>query len=584
MAEPPASRIPDRSTGDAKSPLVLATLTVASTLGMLASTIYVPSIPAIARALDTSVGRVQLTFVGYLLAFAAGMLVLGPLSDRYGRRRTIIFGLGLSTLAGIACAMSPTIEFLIAARVIQGIGACAGMVVGPATIRDLYGREGAAQVFAGLSIAMTLIQSFAPIPGGFLQEWFGWRANFAAVVLFASLALALADPLCAGNPRPLRPGARDRRNAAGLSHADRRAPFFGLCVRSRRRPRRVSHLFRRRPGGADPRNWGSARRLRLLRLAAADRLSRRQPGFDRLTRRLGVDSLIEIGSVILVPAGAAMVVLVLLRLGSPYAIVGPMILICLGSGLITPNAAAASLGVDPKVVGAAAGLTSFIQMAGAAGATAAAVASAPAAARWCSPSSSPGAGLVASDGLCIADAVGRASRRRPRRGLRSNALEAGSTSGGRAGAARLERASARSPLASRKLPRSMGGAPGDARDRGAARSGRGRQRCRTACLRLALSELRWRLEYAGDIEAARRRARAAPRPRRRPAPAIPPTPDADGSWGQGTDVWFLKLDASADLMLATATTTGPAAALSGPGQRPGPSRRLSSRASRLPAE
>ena len=92
---------------------------------------------------------------------------------------------------------------------------------------------------------------------------------------------------------------------------------------------------------------------------------------NRLTGRLGVNSLIGIGSAVLVPAGAVMVALALLQVASPYVVVGPMILICCGSGLITPNAVAGSLGVDPGIVGAASGLASFLQMTGAAGGTAA---------------------------------------------------------------------------------------------------------------------------------------------------------------------------------------------------------------------
>jgi MFS transporter, DHA1 family, multidrug resistance protein len=118
----------------------LLTLIITCSLGMLSSTIYVPSIPAIANALETSVARVQLTFVGYLLAFAGSMLVLGPLSDRYGRKRTMICGVALGALGSAGCAASPTIGFLIAARILQGIGLSAGLVVGRATIRDLYGR------------------------------------------------------------------------------------------------------------------------------------------------------------------------------------------------------------------------------------------------------------------------------------------------------------------------------------------------------------------------------------------------------------------------------------------------------------
>src|SRR5437667_7020854 len=191
--------------------VLLLTLTMTSSLGMVASTIYVPSIPAIASAFETSVGRVQLTFVGYLLAFAASMLVLGPLSDRYGRRRTIIWGLVLSALGSIACAVSPTIECLIAARIVQGIGACAGLVVGRAITRELWGREASAQVIAGRAIAATLMQAFAPVLGGFLQGWFGWRANFVVVALLACAATALVIRYVpkdrAANRPPFRIGA-----------------------------------------------------------------------------------------------------------------------------------------------------------------------------------------------------------------------------------------------------------------------------------------------------------------------------------------------------------------------------------------
>src|SRR5206468_6591830 len=120
MPEISGNRPPrDEGFANPRPRVLLLTLTMASSLGMVASTIYVPSIPAIASALETSVAAVQFTFVGYLLAFAVSMLMLGPLSDRYGRRRTMILGLGLSTISSIACAMSPTIDFLIAARIVQ---------------------------------------------------------------------------------------------------------------------------------------------------------------------------------------------------------------------------------------------------------------------------------------------------------------------------------------------------------------------------------------------------------------------------------------------------------------------------------
>src|SRR5271167_311596 len=170
---------------------VLLSLTLSFSVGTVASTIYVPSVPAIARALDTSIAEVQFTFVGYLLAYAISMLVLGPLSDRLGRRRTVLYGLALCAVSSLACAASPSIDFLIAARVLQGVGACAGMVVGRAITRDIWGPTAAAQVIAGRGMASTLMQVGAPVVGGYLQMSFGWRSNFTAVAVLACFAMVL---------------------------------------------------------------------------------------------------------------------------------------------------------------------------------------------------------------------------------------------------------------------------------------------------------------------------------------------------------------------------------------------------------
>jgi MFS transporter, DHA1 family, multidrug resistance protein len=358
--------------------LLLLTLTITCSLGLVASTIYVPSVPAIASALETSVSRVQLTFVGYLAAFAVSMLVLGPLSDRSGRRRTMILGISLSALGSVACAASPTIEFLIGARVLQGVGLSAGLVVGRATVRDLYGEDGAAaQIIAGLSIVLTLLQALAPIPGGYLQAWIGWRANFAAVAVLAVVALALVLRYV---PQSSPPEGSSQSETVALLARTMRASYRSLLQTRRFVAYALTaagahagfHIFTAgAPAvliiglGIPPQDYGYYASLPPIGFLVGSFLS------SRLTRRLGVDNLIVIGSAVLIPAGFAMVALAALHLASPYAIVGPMILICCGSGLITPNAIAGSLGVKVGIVGAASGLASFVQMIGAAGATAA---------------------------------------------------------------------------------------------------------------------------------------------------------------------------------------------------------------------
>jgi DHA1 family bicyclomycin/chloramphenicol resistance-like MFS transporter len=350
--------------------VLLLTLTMTSSLGMVASTIYVPSIPAIAGAFETSIARVQLTFVGYLLAFAASMLVLGPLSDRYGRRRTILCGLALSAISSVACAISPSIDFLIAARVVQGIGACAGLVVGRAITREVWGREAAARVIAGRAIAATLMQAFAPILGGYLQGWFGWRCNFVVIGVIACVAMALVTRYVpegrAATAAPSRTGGMlaSYRTLIGtrrfLSYAFTAAgSHAGFHIFAAGAPAVLIVGF-----GIPPEDYGFYASLPPMGFLVGSFLS------NRLTRRLGIDGLITIGCTVLIPAASIMVTLALLGVASPYAVIGPMILICCGSGLITPNATAGSLVVNAGMVGTASGLGSFIQMTGAAGATA----------------------------------------------------------------------------------------------------------------------------------------------------------------------------------------------------------------------
>ena len=360
---------------DGFSPLrrrvVLLSLTGASSLGIVASTIYVPSVPAIARAFDTSIARVQMTFVGYLLAFAVSMLVLGPLSDRLGRRRTVLWGLALSAVSSLVCAASTSIEMLIAARVLQGIGACAGMVVGRALIREIWGLEEAARVIAGRAFAATVVQACAPVLGGYLQQWVGWRANFLAVAALAccTMALMLRYVPDRGAISP------ERASGQGVLASYRRLIgarlFLGYTLAAAGAHAGFNIFAAGAPAvligsfGISPEQYGFYAALPPVGFMVGSFLS------NRLTGRLGVDGLITIGTIVLIPAGFVMVLLALLHFTGPYIVIGPMIFVCCGSGLITPSAAAGSLGVDPRIAGAASGLGSFIQIGGAALATAA---------------------------------------------------------------------------------------------------------------------------------------------------------------------------------------------------------------------
>jgi MFS transporter, DHA1 family, multidrug resistance protein len=351
---------------------VLVGLTATSSLPLAASTIYVPSVPMIARALDTSIASVQLTFVGYLLAFAAGMLAWGPVSDRFGRRQALICGLIATAAASFLCAASPTIRLLIVARALQGFGTCAAFVVARAVTRDLWDAEGAARAIAGLGIAATLTQAGAPVLGGYIAAGFGWRANFLIVAVTACLSIILILYTLPGRKTvPAREPIALRGIVAAYRRLLRTRRFVGYALAATGAHSGFHVFAAGAPAiligglGLTPEQYGYYAGLPPLGFIIGSIMTK---GF---TLRFGINGAIRVGAAVLVPAGLAMLALAWWPVRAPLAVVAPMIFVCCGSGMITPNAAAGGIGVSPRNVGTASGLLSFVQMTGAAIATAA---------------------------------------------------------------------------------------------------------------------------------------------------------------------------------------------------------------------
>ena len=123
----------------------------------ISTDLYLPSLPSIARDFGVDVAAAQLTLSAFMLGIAAGQVVVGPLSDRFGRRPVLVAASACYALASVACALAPGIDALVASRVVQALGACAGGVVGRAVVRDVHGREGAARVLALIGSAMAIM-------------------------------------------------------------------------------------------------------------------------------------------------------------------------------------------------------------------------------------------------------------------------------------------------------------------------------------------------------------------------------------------------------------------------------------------
>lgn len=209
-------------------PILLAAL---SALGPFSIDTYLPSFPEIGHSLNASTLQVQQTLTFYLFAFSVMTLWHGAFSDRFGRRKVILTGVGIFALASVGAAMASSIEQLWVMRAIQGISAGAGMVVGRALVRDLYSGPAAQRLMSQIAIMFAVAPAIAPVIGGWLHLWWGWRAVFVFLAL-ASAALWLACWLLL--PETLAPEKRQSLQPSALLKAYREVlsspVFVAACL------------------------------------------------------------------------------------------------------------------------------------------------------------------------------------------------------------------------------------------------------------------------------------------------------------------------------------------------------------------
>ncbi|MCB5175093.1 MULTISPECIES: multidrug effflux MFS transporter [Microvirga] len=177
-----------------RNALVLGML---SAIGPFAIDMYLPAFPAIARELQVDVSAVQMSLMSFFVAVALCQVVYGPISDRVGRKPPLFFGLGLFILGAIGCTFAQSAEALIAFRFLQGVGACASMVMPRAIIRDLHTGAEAARLMATTMLVFSVSPILAPLAGSALSEFFNWRIIFwaiAAIGLGGLLVVAFLLP------------------------------------------------------------------------------------------------------------------------------------------------------------------------------------------------------------------------------------------------------------------------------------------------------------------------------------------------------------------------------------------------------
>ncbi|HYC85435.1 MAG TPA: multidrug effflux MFS transporter [Chryseosolibacter sp.] len=180
--------------------MLILILGALSTISPFAIDMYLPGFPAIAEDLDTSVASVQLSLTSYFVGIAAGQLAYGPLLDRFGRKKPLYAGLAVYAVASLSCALTRSVEMLIAVRFLQALGGCAGMIAAQTLVRDLFPAHRTAHVFSWMILVIAVSPMVAPTVGGYLTASLGWQSVFVTLSIITLIILILVYYLLpAGN-------------------------------------------------------------------------------------------------------------------------------------------------------------------------------------------------------------------------------------------------------------------------------------------------------------------------------------------------------------------------------------------------
>jgi DHA1 family bicyclomycin/chloramphenicol resistance-like MFS transporter len=351
--------VPDTRGGRLRLVLVLGAFIA---LGPLTIDMYLPALPTITEELLTTSATVQLTLTGTLLGLGLGQLLIGPLADRFGRKRPLLAGAAVHMVASLLCIIAPTVEVLGALRVLQGLGAAAGSVIALAIVRDLYTGRAAATLLSRLILVMGAAPVLAPTLGSWVLGFTSWRGVFGVLALYALVLLPIAFRAL---PETLPPHRRVTSGVAGTLRTYgtllRDRTFVGLVLVAGLAMSAVmsyvsgaSFVFQEQ-FGLDQQQFGLAFGSGAIWLIAATQLN------PVLLRRFEPRQLLQ-GAV----GAGAVAGLLLLAVASSGAggllgVLLPLWLVLFTVGLALPNAPAVALARHGETAGTAAALLGAVQ-------------------------------------------------------------------------------------------------------------------------------------------------------------------------------------------------------------------------------
>jgi MFS transporter, DHA1 family, multidrug resistance protein len=340
-----------------------ATLAMLTALGPLSTDMYLPSLPAIGLEFATTPARVQLTLSAFLIGFALGQIIYGPVSDRMGRKPVLFAGLLIFALASILCATATSVDMLIVGRVLQALGAASPIVLARAMVRDVYEGARAGRELSRMGTIMGLVPALAPILGSVIQTYTGWRMTFwltlcFALALLALVMLRLPETLRVRSPEPLsflnvlRGYGRLLQQKSYRVHVALAAlTYSGLFAFIS-----ASSFVLQGVYGLSEIAFAFAFALMVMGYIAGTILS------QRLLNRLDLQGVIKLGVCCLAMGGVLMIAGVASRLATSFVVTVPMMIYALGVGLTLPQVQAAAMEPFPDTAGAASSLLGICQM------------------------------------------------------------------------------------------------------------------------------------------------------------------------------------------------------------------------------
>jgi DHA1 family bicyclomycin/chloramphenicol resistance-like MFS transporter len=219
---------PDTATHIAPPRIMLLLLVAMTGVAPISLYLLVPALPVLATTFGRDISIAQMTVSLYMVGIACSQIIMGPLSDRFGRRPVLLAGLGLMVAASAGCIFAETLPQLIAARFLQALGGATGMVVSRAIIRDLYSRDRISAMISLVIAVMMIAQMLSPLTGGLLETAFGWHSIFY-VITAASLAIAVAIALTLPETRRERTEGGGFRGDVGSLFTNRAFVGYLLC-------------------------------------------------------------------------------------------------------------------------------------------------------------------------------------------------------------------------------------------------------------------------------------------------------------------------------------------------------------------